>query len=266
MLKNKFKTLSTEIFNKIDQLEEHVAFLKKGLTGLLEENDIKDLPSYSLLKKVYSEYLTETPTLTVKEHRTDEQYDPLFAPPGVRRRATGKKHASKGPALDDDLAVELGLEPEAGPISAQKTSSSAQKAVSSVPSFMPDLSTSLLEDVGTKAKPQSKQVTTVSIKPKQNVEVKVKDTETVYIVEVLGKQYLQYNNYLYSPDSYLRVGEITSDGFKIGNASTKFESIELTPNGEYYMNDNIAHIRVADLNVFHGVGEMTESGEVGLWG
>ena len=53
-LKNRLKTTTKEIFDQIDKLENHVEYLKKGLEDLLNEDDIVSLPSYKLLKSVYS--------------------------------------------------------------------------------------------------------------------------------------------------------------------------------------------------------------------
>ena len=91
MLKSNLKTLTKEIFDKMDKLQLHIDHLTKGLSELLNEDDIVSLPSYQLLKSVYSEYLNDKPEQAkTKEEKIDQMYNPLYAPSTSRRKGKTK--------------------------------------------------------------------------------------------------------------------------------------------------------------------------------
>ena len=116
-------------------LEEQVTYLKKGFSELLEEDDVKDLPSYNLLKSVYSEYLDSKPERSkTTAQKEDEIFNPLYAPPGVRRRnnAQAKKQLAN---------TSFGIAPP----QARAQTPASKTAPTSTPSYMPDFGSSLLE-------------------------------------------------------------------------------------------------------------------------
>jgi len=257
-LKNKLKILSKDIFDRIDELEHHVDFLKRGLMEILTEEDIKDLPSYDLIKSTYNEYLVGKPERAKSTaYKQDELYDPLYAPPKTRKRANKRQLANQFHGIAPPKAQ-----------SAKKSDAVTVSAPASndAPSYMPDFSQSLLEGMDrTKPKPATQQA---------EVRIKIKDGNPVYIVEVQGKQYLRYDKYLYDMETKERVGSIengvfslTGNGNPVPFAST--DTLSLTPitDTEYYSaSDGRLFIRVGDeSDIYQAVGELTADGDIGLW-
>jgi hypothetical protein len=54
-IKKKFTEMSKDVLNRLDVLETQLTYVKTGLQKLLDEDDIKELPSYGLLQSIYSE-------------------------------------------------------------------------------------------------------------------------------------------------------------------------------------------------------------------
>lgn len=256
-LKKKVNTLTKDIFQRIETLEDHVEYVKRGLRELFEEEDIKDIPSYDLLKATYNEYLVGKPEPRKKSttQTNDNLYDPFFAPPSARKKAKAavKRQLASGTAPLKNTATAV-----SSPVTGQ-TSRSA-------PSYMPDFGESLLEGMN---EPKSQR--TAPPKPKVN---KVKAEGKVYLVEIQGVQYLRPagDKYLYDPKTKERMGSVENAVFSIGDKTTKFESaspVQLTPvtDTEYYStNDGKLFVRVAEEgDIFQAVGELTEEGDIGLW-
>lgn len=255
-LKNKLKILSKDIFDRIDELEHHVDFLKRGLAEILTEEDIKDLPSYDLIKNTYSEYLVAKPERSQSAaHKQDELYDPLYAPPKTRKRANKRQLANEF----------YGIAPPAPAVPTKPVSAPSSD---SLPSYMPDFSQSLLEGMDKSRSNRSQPPST------QEARVKVKDGNPVYIVEVQGVKYLRYDKYLYDPETKNRVGSIENGVFALnGNTNhipfTSTDTLPLTPvtDTEYYSaSDGRLFIRIGDENdIYQAVGELTADGDIGLW-
>jgi hypothetical protein len=266
-LKNKLKILSKDIFDRIDELEHHVDFLKRGLIEILTEEDIKDLPSYDLIKNTYNEYLVDKPERARSAaHKQDELYDPLYAPPKTRKRANKRQLANEFYGIAPPAKVGPAKTTAPAPAQVQVPTSD------DVPSYMPDFSQSLLEGMDKSRSNRSR--TPAESTPTQEVKVKVKDGNPVYIVEVQGVKYLRYDKYLYDTETKNRVGSIENGVFALnGNtnhvpfASTDMLSLTPVTDTEYYRSsDGLLFIRVGDENdIYQAVGELTADGDIGLW-
>lgn len=249
-LKTNLKTLTKEIFDKIDKLELHIEHVKKGLSHLLDEDDVVSLPSYQLLKSVYGEYLNDKPEKAkTKEEKIDEMYDPLYAPSTTRRK--GKAPVVKTKVQATPNVQKVKTEPKSEP----------QKA-SATPSFMPDFGESLLE---AKAPVKKK---SISVTKPATEDIKVVATETVYKIEINGIVYLRYDKYLYDENTHYRVGSIINDNFIIGNEKVSIgSSASIKRYNDNYFIDEEQKLYLPvnnELNVYQAVGEITDN-EVGLW-
>ena len=177
-----------EICARLTQLENSLEHTRNGLRQLMEEDDFKNLPSYSLLSRVYSEYLVDVTEPKEKE-KEKEIFDTLHMPPRLRARAKKSN-----------------IEEEPDP------STSRPKPAPSRPyanDAMPDLSESLLDDMGPKSvkavakaapkAPVAKEPLAKEPPPKAPAPVGktciVKANGPVYTVEVQGVQYLKYKEY-----------------------------------------------------------------------
>ena len=252
-LKTNLKTLTKEIFDKIDKLELHIEHVKKGLSDLLDEDDIVSLPSYQLLKSVYGEYLNDKPEKAkTKEEKIDEIYDPLYAPSTTRRKG-------KAPVVKNKVQVTANVQKV-------KTETKPEpKKVSDPPSFMPDFGESLLE---AKAPVVKKKALSVVPAKKSTEDIKVVATETVYKIEINGAVYLRYDKYLYDENTHYRVGSISKDNFIIGSEKVNIASSNSIKryDGNYFIDEEEKlYLPVnKELNVYQAVGEITDN-EVGLW-
>lgn len=253
-MKNKLKAVTKDIFDHVEQQDARVAYLYKGLSNLLEEEDVKNLPTYKLLHGIYSEYLTSKPPAQKTDKIVNEElYDPLYAPPKTRKRVNQR---AKKEMLESKFKAE--------PKPKAETPASAP-APSSVPSYMPDFSESLLEGQGS-TKVKVKKVT----EPKP-VSVQVSKGDTVYTVEIKGNQYLRHSKYLYDKSTHLRVGSIENGAFIIDSKPVSdFETnctVSSVPDTPYYKDNNgKLYVRLTDEgDIYQGVGELTPEGDIGLW-
>jgi hypothetical protein len=262
-LKSNLKTLTKEIFDKMDKLQLHIDHLTKGLSELLNEDDIVSLPSYQLLKSVYSEYLNDKPEQAkTKEEKIDQMYNPLYAPSTSRRKGKTK--------------VTVGIQTpktKTAPIPKQATVSIEQKESSAPPSFMPDFGESLLE-----AKVPTKKASVGTVKVKSTVKsktpqitedvvVRVPEESKVFKIEINGTVYLRYDKYLYDEQSHYRVGSITNDKFSVNGSNVDIETLSLQKYNETYYSDseNKLYMQVnPEINTYQAVGEITDN-EIGLW-
>ena len=261
------RTLTNNIFERMTSLEEQVTHVKKGLRELLDEQDVQDLPSYDLLKSVYVEYLDSMPERSKStEEKTEELYDPLYAPTQTRRRVNARARKKLLQEPTDPAPASPSPKPK-------QSEPSGNSTPSSTPSYMPDFSESLLEGMNTvrpQGQPRSK------ARPAQVI--KVQDFETIYPVEIQGKQYLCHGKYLYNADTKIRTGSIEDGAFAIhGQNPIPFTSTELQlkqlPDTAYYTvgagdgaDAGAIFVRIGpESNIYHGVGALTEDGDIGLW-
>lgn len=275
-LKNKLKALNKDLFERLDTLEGQVAHLKDGLQNLLNEEDVRDIPSYNLLYSVYSDYLTTEFKSSKKPNDrviADQIYSPLYAPPKSRHKANTV--ARKKFAEASTQQVQQEQLPKTQQPSKPKPSETYSYAV-------PDFSESLLDDMGSKAPKASKaqtkkapqaQKVAPSIATKahlgKQIIIRPKDNEMVYQVEIKGKIYLRHEKYLYDTETQLRVGVIDDTCFNITNLEpipitslTNIQEIEDTP---YYQgDDNKVYVKVHDT-IAQAVGEINDNDEIGIW-
>ena len=232
-LKNRMKDLTKEIFT---QWEQQIAYVKKGLKDLLEEEDLKMLPSYDLLHSVYSLYLTDAPIAPTSAPVT--AFDPLYAPSKRTPRAASTT------TTDSALDLNSSLLDAPAPT---KTVVKIKTAAKTQPQTLPQ--------------PQ----------PKAQTEVVVVDAgeDTIYKVEIQGKVYLRYAANLYDIDTKMQVGSITNDGFVIGGVTTPIVG---TPrleriNDQYWKNDErTLYVKVhSDADIYQAVGEAGDGDDIGLW-
>lgn len=256
----------------VDVLEARVDYVKEGLQKLLEEEDVKLLPSYGLLQRVYREYL-KTDGVTAKSkgakgepEKLENLYDSMHMPKSLRVKVKAKSpavatSAAKPSTDDDDL-------PDTAPAKEERTGGTRH---------MPDLSVSMLDD---EPNPKKKIVTKKATAPvpaapapaqqAPPLQVKVPEGETVYVVEIKGQRYWRYDRYLYSPETGLRVGFIDT-GFNIGDTVLPIEEkITLKPVSgfdNYYSNSTGDGTRVYILvndTVAQAVGSLNDEGDLCL--
>jgi hypothetical protein len=285
-LKSKIKSLNKDLIERLDALEAHTEYLKEGLKNLLDEEDVREIPSFDLLNAVYSEYLgsdidkfksktkSASASASASKHNkevAEKIYDPLYAPPKGRSRvntASKKKFAEGQQEYQQPRVTRQRQSPT---VTSNITASSA----SSASAFLPDFGESMLDDMGGRSKASVKARTKPAPTPaptpapaQKIISIKPKTDEQVYRVEIKGKEYMLHGIYLYGKESQLRVGTVENGCFVIDDVrinitgTTNMQEIEDTP---YYQgDDNKVYIRVNDT-VAQAVGEVNENDEVGLW-
>jgi hypothetical protein len=245
--KSAFKDLLDKFFKHEESLTEQNNVLKQALRDLLNEDDIKELPAYELIKNTYEPYLTETITLvapTVAKSKTTAGSgvftDPLHAPPGARFGGGSKSKITLN--VRRPIAVK---EPEPAVPAAEHYSDQ-----------MPDMDSCLLAaaPVKTKAKSSSLTAREIKIAPKQG--------ETVYQVEIQGKKYLRYNDNFYDADTRKRV----TNSFKLGQAEAPVELEPVPDYEDYYWSAGKSDTVYTLVNgeIAQAVGTY-ENGELALW-
>lgn len=253
-VKTKLKSITKDIVSRIEELESQYAHVREGLAELLNEDDVKDLPSYEMLHSIYSEYLTDKPIINTKVKSSvvsQIDYDPLYAPKDKRRlNAIAKKKYEQSKQQISQTTV---------------VSEKTQPDFSS--SYSPDFGENLLDDIP--SKPQ-KSKPTRSSKPSKPQKIVVA-TEPVFKVTLMEEEYLRYKGDIYDKDTHLKVGYITDNKFNIG--SKQIEITETTTITELKTNekhklfkgrDGKVYMNVTN-NVYQSIGEISDDGSVGLW-
>ncbi len=262
--KSSFKELFDGVSKYVDGLTLQNQTLRQALSDLLNEDDIKELPSYALLSMTYKTYLektnlTEDSTINPKQVRaaSNPSYDPLHAPPSARFGAS-----KKTPAVNPRRPL-VGVTSMAESLDAAAPEEKNQESTH-YSSTMPDMDSCLLgAPVPAKPKVSVKAKETKSLK-QEPLKVSPKDTETVYRVEIKGRTYLRYNSHFYDEETKMRVGDITE--FKLGVES---EPVELTELADYpgYYGDGTGEGTIYILlngEVAQAVGTLS-SDELALW-
>jgi hypothetical protein len=249
------KELLDKVVAHVSTIEEHNAKLCEALQSLLNEDDIKELPAYELLKMTYSPYLTYATAPSVKlatSGTTETLYDPLHAPPSARY-GSGKK----------TVAINTKRPIVATPSASEVTHYSND---------MPDMDSCLLGGPGlsNKSKPKPTPIVSEPVKPKPTViasepvktkiKIQAKADESVYRVEIQGKNYLRYNEYLYDENNK-RAGSVSD--FKLGMTTEQVELEPIPDCPDYYMCDTTVYILVNN-EIAQAVGTY-ENDEIALW-
>lgn len=194
-IKGKLKGIMDEVEKHVVILEKQNTVLRTALKELLEEEDVKMIPGYELLKETYQNYIDNS-VLDNTEHILKPSaagYDPLHAPPGSRK---GK------------MPVKTKLVPK------------MQPGPSKYSQDMPDLNVCMIGEPS-RASASKKVVTSAPSVPSVPSVPVVPPIEviatgmSVYVVEIDGIQYYFHQGYLYDKDNMLRVGDITTGGFSI---------------------------------------------------
>ena len=244
--KAEFKSLFEKLTKHTETLEESNRVLRDALKSLLNEDDIKELPAYTLLKMTYSPYLDESVTAVssvVKEKQVQKDiYDPLHAPPSSRYGSKKSSASSASSAVDIKRPLAMATPVHVSPV---KTEESTHYS-----SQMPDMNSCLL------SKPAVKPVV------KQSSDIKPKSTETVYRVEIQGKNYLRYNDFLYDETTKMRAGKLSD--FKLGTTTDPQELSPIKDFPNYYLGqESVAYILI-NGDVAQAVGTY-ENGDLALW-
>lgn len=272
-LLKKLKTLITPLVKHIEAIEEHNETLKNALNDLLEEEDVKLIPGYQLLKNTYQSYLNHDELPSLVNDKTDPLlgYDPIHAPPNVRRK---KKSTAITPSLTETkskprpkIQPQPKLKPQPGPQRKSNFSSS-----------MPDLDECMLGE--TVKKPQIHNIQNIQnnqTEETDEIEIVTDKNIGIYFAEIQGKQYYLYDSYLYDTTTLIRAGQLTSAGFKIGQKMVKFTTKPVGLESESISDDfpdfypdledkNIYKIIKLDkdTSVVQAVGSI-ENGECALW-
>jgi hypothetical protein len=229
--KAEFKALFDKLSKYSDELEAENKTLREAINALLNEDDVKELPAYKLLQMTYG-HLVSTSKVKIKaqsevkaqpEVKAKAQlYDPLHAPPSARY---GSKKLSLPSPPQTDFKRPLAVKQEESHYSSQ----------------MPDLNSCLL----TVPKPK--------ITPKKD--------ETVYRVEIQGKNYLRFNDSLYDAITRVLAGKLAD--FKLGSLT---EPVALEPMADfpgYYSFNDTVYILVND-EIAQAVGTISD-GDLAIW-
>ncbi len=254
-----FKDLVEQCANYTESIEEQNGVLKQALRDLLNEDDIKELPAYQLLKNTYEPFLaTSTVTVTsakgkgkAKDAATTAAggsgvfTDPLHAPPGARFSSKSKVSENiRRPILS---STEGHNPPVAEHYSDQ----------------MPDMDSCLLG-----APPPKTKVPTPTPVPssvaKREIRVSPKEGEAVYQVEIQGKKYLRYNDNFYDVESKQRVKTISE--LKLGQTESPIELEPVPDYQDYYWSKSSSDTAYILVNgeIAQAVGTY-ENGELALW-
>jgi hypothetical protein len=202
---------------------------------LLNEDDIKELPAYTLLKMTYSPYLTlavdssstsfSTSFLTsTSVSSSKDLYDPLHAPPSARYGSGGKK-------ANDNIRRPIVLPTEA-------VTASHDEETGHYSSQMPDMNSCLLGGPSsTKPKPLLKPKTPAAapvsaVAVAEPIKIQAKQDETIYRVEIQGKNYLRYNDCLYDEVTKIRAGKLAD--FKLGSSAPPLTLEQVPDFPNYY--------------------------------
>ncbi len=265
-----FKDLVEKITRHADSIEEHNLVLKQALHDLLNEDDVKELPAYELLKKTYTPYLTEVEVTQTKKVSSAPRAsggsssgtatsstvftDPLHAPPSARRLG-GSGGGLKKVEINPRRPI-VGV-----PLEHQPSAKEAEPETNHYSDQMPNMDFCLLggPPAGAPAKstkpPASREKATIKLVPKEG--------ETVYKVEIQGKHYLRYNDNLYNIDTKQRAGAISD--FKLGQDNPPVELETLTDYPGYYVSDGNETVYIlVNGEIAQAVGTYTD-GELALW-
>ena len=188
-------SLATDGLKTQEVLEARLNFMMDGFRRLFEEEDIRDLPSYQLLRLSYADYLEKPGSIkqTAEVKRGGALYDPLFMPPSMRRGAR-KSPAPLAPPPPAPLApVPAPAEPD-------------DKGATD----FPDFTQNLLDDVKKPAKKVA-----IKAKPKTEVHPQVVADGHVFQIELRGTIYYLHGFMLYDKGTRQRVGHITQDGYTV---------------------------------------------------
>ena len=94
------------------------------------------------------------------------------------------------------------------------------------------------------------------------VNIKPKSTETVYRVEIQGKNYLRYNDFLYDETTKMRAGKLSD--FKLGTSSEPQELSPIKDFPNYYLGpESVAYILI-NGELAQAVGTY-ENGDLASW-
>jgi hypothetical protein len=280
-----FKDLIEKITRHAESIEEHNMILKKALYDLLNEDDVKELPAYTLLKMTYSPYLTDvsvasasTSALGQSKAKTSSSStstlgsgsgsvftDPLHAPPSARRLGGSTKPLAKVEVNPRRPIVGIPLEHQTQ--THTHTHVDADTDTNHYSDQMPNMDFCLLGAAPAKSKVKVKvkvkeEDYTTTTKP-DTIKLVPKEGETVYKVEIQGKHYLRYNDNLYNIETKHREGAISD--FKLGQASPAVELETIADYPGYYVSDGTDNVYIlVNGEIAQAVGTYTDS-ELALW-
>ena len=277
-----FKDLLEKITRHADSIEEHNMVLKQALRDLLNEDDVKELPAYTLLKMTYSPYLTDvsvapspskaktssstlnsastlTSTLNSTSNLTSNSgsvfTDPLHAPPSARRNGGSSKPLAKVEINPRRPIVGVPLE--------HQTQSHQVEDTNHYSDQMPNMDFCLLGAAPVKSKVKDVKVKEEPLKKSATIKLVPKEGETVYKVEIKGKHYLRYNDNLYNIETKHREGAISD--FKLGQACPAVELETIADYPGYYVSEGTDNVYIlVNGEIAQAVGTYTD-GELALW-
>lgn len=262
-----FKIIYGKITEQSSCLERENQRLRQALHELLEEDDIKSIPGYKILKTTYETYLTEKQKPVPKSASrasvsANMDYDPLHAPPKVRHAAL---RASKAYLKSSSL---------------QEPKSKPKPKIKQETSPVDELECMLTSTPTSKPKPKPKPLAKVEAKTdalakvKAEMKVEAASEAEIYVVEIQGKQYYVYDTYLYHINSHDRCGGVTDQGFQFDNGecvpfSTEGVTLCVDPISKEYPNYYTDINRTKIYNkighcIVHAVGEVQDN-ELYLW-
>lgn len=250
------QTVFDKCKKSIKDLETHNSQLIEALTNLLNEDDIKSIPSYELLKGTYSMFTK------LQKNRNDASdislnYDPIHAPPNIRRATKKQLKANLSNVYSETIKESKPKEDKIKIVEKEKSYSED----------MPDLDECILSSPVAKKKPTVKKIE----------ELPVKAVGDIYLLEIKGNHYYLYENYLYNKTTLIREGEININGFTVNNTNYPFESSHVTLENKCINEDfpdfyqglgessRGIYTKLKNIDVVQSVGEVSDENELMLW-
>lgn len=274
-----FKQAYKSVIKYTEELERKNLLLIQTIKDILNEDDIKELPAYTLLYRTYSQILTgELKQQETSEKSPSEIYDPLHAPPNAR----GKKQSlaqRMGYETDSKTPI-LKSEPEFKIQTQTQNQTQIEPQVKHYSSQTLNVDVCLLTNTAQKPKVQmlkkTPQVEDIKAKAKakpREIKIQSKPDEHIYKIEIEGIIYLKHENYLYDIATRKRVANIENNYFKfinkekiIGEHSSIIKLNKVDGFSEYYsteVNNGTVYI-LLNGSIAQSVGEFNE-GEIELW-
>lgn len=291
------KDAMSQLTKYLSQLEKGHETLKQGLSDLLNEEDVKGLPSYKLLKATYMPFIDGTSAIARATESPggiegdDMDYDILHAPPRLRnaRKRANRQQRQKAISAyktekDDELLhhseadASLPTDLDRKPKYIENNSNNDWQ--------QPDFDTCLIPDKkGNLPEPKvAKPILLTPVLKDEDfqddiaVSVTVRPSDHIYLIAIKDKLYLRYNEYLYDSETHLRVAEIDNQGIKFNNGDNiPCETGNVVLNNEPVMETDeeplFLDIKSEEKTVYYKInehiaqaaGQLSDKGELLLW-
>lgn len=245
-LLKQLKTIITPLTKHIESIEEHNKILCTALQDLLNEEDVKLIPSYELLVNTYSTCLEYSSVSMTSNEKSDQfqGYDPIHAPPKLRKK--GKAKVFNKPQVKNAInANNINNVNNVNNVSNVKIAKKQTPYKSNYSSNMPDFDQCMIENTSIPKLEKIKTVKTV-----KTIDINLSGA-CVYIIDIKEFFYYLHNGFLYDIDTHLRIGSIQSDGFHIKDDIIPFTTAPVTLHDDPISNDYPEHFTNVDDQIIY---------------